>query len=123
MKKSQWKPLSTEQIVAEFRERAVRHGEFMREGLVRDANRQFDALVAMRRELQERGASAQRLLLRFLDDSEPAVRCWAAMSVLETAPAEAERVLAGLAETQKNSVGSEASGVLEQWKAGTLHMP
>ena len=81
----------------------------------------FDLLVAIRRELRTRGLEAQRQLLALLDDPDPGTRCWAAVSVLEFAPREGERVLAELAKLPDSLVGFSAEMTLEQWKAGTFN--
>lgn len=118
MKKVQVKTLSTEGLIEEFRTLSAGHGRDIEEGKPKAANRKYDVLVAIRRELRERGMDADRHLLGLLGDPEPGTRYWAASSVLDFAPNEAEQVLSELARIPKSLVGFTAELTLQQWKAG-----
>jgi hypothetical protein len=120
MKKVQVKALSTEELVEEFRTLSAGHGHDIEDGKPKAANRKYDVLVAIRKELRERGMDADRHLLGLLDDPEPGTRYWAASSVLDFAPTEAEQVLSELAKIPKSLVGFTAELTLRQWKAGTF---
>lgn len=121
MKKSQVKKLSTEELVEKTRTLSAERWRAIYAGKPKDGNRMFDLLVAIRRELRARGMEAQRPLLALLDDPDPGTRCWAAVSVLEFAPSEGERVLTEIAKLPNNGlVGFSAERTLEQWKAGTF---
>jgi hypothetical protein len=118
MKAAQLKGASTEQLVEKYRELSARHGRAIEEGNHKAANRDFNLIVAINKELQARGIEAHRQLLSLLDAQEPGTRCWAAIDVLAFAPHEGERVLAELAKTPKSLVGLTAGMTLEQWRAG-----
>lgn len=118
MKKVQVKSLTTEGLVEEFRTLSAGHGHDIEEGKPKAANRKYDALITIRKELRARGMEADRHLLGLLDDPEPGTRYWAASSVLDFAPKEAERVLSELANLPKSLVGFTAELTLQQWKAG-----
>jgi hypothetical protein len=120
MRKSQLKTFSTERLVEEFRKLSAEHGHA---SSARAANRKYDALVAIRRELRSRGTEAQRLLLKLLADPEPSTRYFTASSVLQFAPSEAEQVLKELSRTQRNTIGVEADWTLKQWREGTFNPP
>jgi hypothetical protein len=118
MKAERWKGLTTEQLVEQYRELSARHGRAIEAGHHKDANRDFDVIVAINKELRARGIEAHRQLLSLLNDPELGTRCWAATDVLEFAPREGEVVLAELAKVPKSLVGLTAELTLEQWKAG-----
>ncbi|OJT22044.1 hypothetical protein BO221_25225 [Archangium sp. Cb G35] len=120
MKKARLKELSIEQLIEMTRTASAERWRTINAGKSKDGNRMFDLLVAIRRELRARGLDAQRQLLGLIDDPEPGTRCWAAVSVLEFAPGEGERVLAELAKLPDSLVGFSAEMTLEQWKAGTF---
>lgn len=120
MKKAQLKKLSIDQLIEATRSSSAERWRAISEGRPKDGNRMFDLLVAMRRELRTRGLEAQQHLLALLNDPDPGTRCWAAVSVLEFAPGEGERVLAELAKLPDSLVGFSAEMTLEQWRAGTF---
>ena len=122
MRKPRWTSYSTERLVEEVKARSAKRGHAMREGPAREANRQFDILVAIHQEIRARGLEAQRQLLSLLKDPEPATQCWVAIYALEFAPEEAEPVLEEIRRTQKNFMGSEARGALEKSREGTLRL-
>ncbi|WP_375770879.1 DUF2019 domain-containing protein [Archangium gephyra] len=120
MKKTQWKELPTERLVEEYGVISADHGRDIEAGRPKAANRKYDVLVAMRQEFRERGAEAQRKLLKLIDAPEPGTRYWVASFALAFAPGEGERVLAELAKIPNSFVAFTAGLALEQWKAGTF---
>ena len=120
MKKTEVKRLPTEQLIEKTRTLSAERWRAINAGKPKDGNRMFDLLVAIRRELRARGVEAQRQLLGLLDDPDPGTRCWAAVSVLEFAPTEGERVLTEIAKLPDSLIGFSAELTLEKWKAGTL---
>ncbi len=120
MKAAQLKGLTTDQLVEKYRELSARHGHAIEAGNHKAANRDFDVIVAINKELRARGIEAHRQLLSLLNDQEPGTRCWAATDVLAFAPQEGERVLAELAKMPKSLVGFTAEMTLQQWKAGAF---
>ena len=103
MRKSRLKTSSTEQLVEEFRELSAEHGHALEGANARAANRRFDPLVAIIKELRSRGPEAQRQLSELLADPEPSTRRWTASAVVDFAPSEAEQVLEELSRTQRNA--------------------
>jgi len=120
MKKAQWKELSTERLVEEFGVLSAGHGRDIEGAKPKAANRKFDVLVEIQRELRSRGVEAQQQLLQLIDDAEPGTRYWVSSFALEFAPSEGERVLAELAKIPRSLVGFTAKLTLEQWKEGTF---
>ncbi len=120
MKKAQIKSLSTDELVERIRGLSADRWPAIYAGKPKEANRMFDLLVAIEKELRARGIEAQRQLLRLLDDPDPGTRCWAAGSVLEFAPGEGARVLAEIAKNVDGLVGFSAERTLQEWKAGTF---
>jgi hypothetical protein len=123
MRKSQLKTFPTDRLVEEFRRLSAEHGHALEAANPRAANRKYDTLVAIRRELRSRGPEAQRELLKLLADPEPSTRYFTASSVLQLAPSEAEQVLKELSRTQRNTIGVEADWTLKQWREGTFNPP
>jgi hypothetical protein len=123
MRKSQLKTFSAERLVEEFRKLSAEHGHALEAANARAANRKYDTLVAIRRELRSRGPEAQRQLLKLLADPEPSTRYFTASSVLQFAPSEAEQVLEELSRTQRNTIGVDAGWTLKQWREGTFNPP
>ncbi|MFY0565713.1 hypothetical protein ACN28E_17970 [Archangium lansingense] len=120
MKKAQIKNLPTEELIERTRGLSADRWPAIYAGRPKEANRMFDLLVAIERELRARGIEAQRQLLKLLDDPDPGTRCWVAGSVLEFAPGEGERVLAEIARCVDGLVGFSAERTLQEWKAGTF---
>ena len=118
MKAAQVQGLTADQLVEKYRELSARHGRAIEAGNHKAANRDFDVIVAINKELRSRGIEAHRELLTLLNDPEPGTRCWAATDVLEFAPREGEQVLAELAKVPRSLVGLTADMTLRQWKAG-----
>lgn len=121
MKKVQLKTLSTERLVEEFGVLSAGHGRDIEGAKPKAANRKFDVLVAIHRELRARGPEVQRQLLTLMDSPAPGTRYWVASYALEFAPSEAERVLAELAEIPRSLVGFTAEWTLREWKAGSFN--
>ncbi|HZH12799.1 MAG TPA: DUF2019 domain-containing protein [Archangium sp.] len=123
MLKTQIKKLPTEELVERIRTLSAERWPAIYAGKPKEANRMYDLLVAIRRELEARGIEAERQQLKLLDDPDPGTRCWAAGSVLKFAPDEGVRVLTDIAEHVDGLVGFSAVRTLEQWKAGTFNPP
>ncbi len=113
---------TTEALVAMYRAAAVAYGCAQVAANHREANRQYDCIAAIYRELRRRGPDAQKMLTPLLTDEEAEVACWAAAHALEFAPDLGVTVLRALA-PQRGFVGLDAMMVLEQWEAGALKFP
>lgn len=120
MRKDALKALAMETLIEKYRTASAKHGRATDDGDARAANREFDILVALRKELRSRGEDGWQSLRRLLHDLEPGTRYWAATFLLEFAPHEAERVLVELASIPKSLVGFSAEIALKQWKDGTF---
>jgi hypothetical protein len=123
MRKSQLKTSPTERLVEEFRRLSAEHGHALEAANARAANRRYDPLVAIVKELRSRGPETQRQLLNLLADPEPSTRRWTALAILDFAPSEATLVLEELSRTQRNAVGFSADLAIEQWREGTFNPP
>jgi hypothetical protein len=120
MKEAVVKKLQMDTLIEKYRISSAKHGRLISEGRPGAANREFDNLVALRKELRMRGEEGWQRLRSLLTDPEPGTRYWAATFLLEFAPHEAERVLGELAGIPKSLVGFTAKMALEQWKEGTF---
>ncbi|MDY7233317.1 DUF2019 domain-containing protein [Hyalangium rubrum] len=120
MKEATLKALELEALIEKYRSSSAKHGRAISEGHPRAANKEFDILVAIRKELRTRGEEGWQRLSSLLHDPEPGTRYWAATFLLEFMPHEAERVLGELASIPKSLVGFSAEMVLKKWKDGTF---
>jgi Domain of unknown function (DUF2019) len=96
-------------VAAEAHEGAIERGDH------RVANKNADLLRAVSQELKARGSDALQLLL---GHEVPSVRAWSATHLLSSVPAQAEPVLAALAELP-GLTGFDCRMVLKQWSEGT----
>ena len=113
---------SIEELADGYRRAASAHGQATHAGDHETANRHHDMVAAIYRELRARGRSAQEALLPLMQDSDDAVRSWAASHALEFAPEQAESVLNVLAEGRGISAFN-AKMTLREWRKGNLSFP
>lgn len=112
--------LTMDALIEKYRTISAEHGHATDGGDAKAANRGFDTIVALRKELRSRGDEGWQRLRGLLHDSEPGTRYWAATFLLEFTPQEAEAVLSELASIPKSLVGFSAEMVLKQWRDGTF---
>jgi Domain of unknown function (DUF2019) len=112
---------STDELVARYRDAARGHGEAIRQGDSRTANRDADVVASVYRELRER--QRESVLLILLEDPDPSVRGWAGAHALEFAPTEGEPVMEALVTEGEGIEGFNAEITLEEWRAGRLRFP
>ena len=96
MKDSDLKQQDTARLAALYAETAAEYGRALEHLSARAANRQADRVMAIYKELRDRGADAQSALLPLLDHVDPHVRRWAAFHAIEFAPQQAEVTLTDL---------------------------
>lgn len=118
MRKDAVKSLALDALIEKYRTASAEHGRATDGGDAKAANKGFDTLVVLRKELRSRGDEGWQRLCSLLRDPEPGTRYWAATFLLEFAPQEAEAVLSELASIPKSLVGFSAEMVLKQWKDG-----
>ena len=122
MRESELKKIENGELVKAYANAAVAHRQASWGGDYKRANKEYDTIAAIYRELRERGESAQRLLLPLLEHPDPAVKSWAAAHALEFSPNEGERVLEELSQgTGMLSLNAETT--LSEWRKGTLSFP
>lgn len=109
---------STDSMVAEYRDAAVRHGSAK---TARAANAAAEKIAALYREFRQQGEQAA--LLPLLTDPRSSVRSWAAAHALEFAPEQAVPVLEALASGPPGAQRANASMTLREWRAGRLKFP
>src|SRR5687767_14688271 len=109
-------------LIEKYRISSARHGSALSEAKPKVANKEFDTLMALEKELRSRGEQAWQRLRPLLQAPEQGTRYWAATFLLEFVPDEAERVLGELASIPKSLVGLSAELTLNKWKNGTLKL-
>jgi len=109
-------------LVSQYADAALANRRAIDNGDHRTANRHYEIVAAIYRELRRRGADAQRALLPLLTHPEPGVRAWAAAHAMEFAPADGEPVLTALTNAPK-ALGMSATMTLRQWREGKLIFP
>jgi len=105
-------------LLKEYADAALVHRTASREGKHKIANRAYDRIAAVVRELRERGPHARDELLRLLDDERIEVRGWVAAHALEFAHERAARVLEDIASGPPSLEELSAKMVLQQWRNG-----
>ncbi len=110
-------------LLAKYRQAAAAHGEASAEGDARRANRAYDELARIRRELRKAGPAQARKILTLLDDECVHVRLWAAVDALELSPNDGVRVLRTIAAEPISLTQGSAETLLEQWESNTFEMP
>jgi hypothetical protein len=108
-----------EELLSDYAATAKKHMEASNSGNYRVANRAYDRLVKLRRELMDRGASGRSALLSLLGHVDPEVRVWAAADCLPVDTTKAEQVLSDLVHCS-GIVALTAETTLDEWKAGRL---
>ena len=102
-----------------FTEAALAHGRATEAGDSRLANKQSDALEALRKEFERRGAEGQEALLTLMRHNEAWVQLWASAYGLLCVPQHAEPVLVKLS-LAPGLCGFTAETTLEEWRKGSL---
>lgn len=111
-----------EQLGVAYRAGAIARETAIETGRHRVANRLFDNLALLSKELRARGDAGEQLLLELLSDEIPAVRVSAAISALPFAAERAQVVLALASEGPPSSLRFTAEMTLVEWRAGRLRL-
>jgi hypothetical protein len=125
MKKKENNTFATREISSlldDYVKAAIAHGQATRNGEYQTANRAYETIAGIYRELRSRGLEAQGNLLVLLNHEDVAVRSWAASHALEFAPDKGCPVLEALGQRQDIWRG-KATATLKEWKNGTLRFP
>jgi hypothetical protein len=109
-------------LVQEYVEAARRRGEALEVGDSDRANREYDELTAIYRELKRRGRGAFGGLMAFAQDRDPNVRTAVGWALLELFPEKAKAILKEVA-TLPGLPGFSADMTLRQWEEGQLKFP
>jgi HEAT repeat protein len=120
LKSKPLKKASIHELEVMYEEAAALHGQASREGSHRVANAQHKRILAVWKELRERGETGRVALVRLMGSSNPHVRAWAASHVLEFDPRSAEAELERLANGPPSIVRLDAEMTLKEWRAGHL---
>ena len=99
---------------------AMSHAVNVADGNYKEANKQYDLLASVFREIRLRGKEAEDMLLGLLRHNEDAVKGWAASHALRFAPNDAEAVLVKLSESGKMPWSFDAEMTLKEWRKGNL---
>jgi uncharacterized protein YwqG len=111
--------LHLDALIDAYREAAAAHTAATDEGNFKKANRSYDLIAAVHRELGARGEPALRRLLPLMEDADNGVKTWAASHTLKFAPEQAESVLAAVA-AGHGLCAFNAKMTLQEWRKGNL---
>ena len=103
-----------------YEKAALLHGHSLDEGNSRVANRQYDVLERLRKELQGRGHEGRAVILHLLASRERWIRLVAAGDSLRFEPKQALPVLEELAATPTGACSLTAEITLDAWRNGKL---
>ena len=112
-----------DELAQRYASTAITHGEATEPADVERGNEAAAEIAAIYRELRQRGAKSQAVLLPFLDHINAHVRGWAAAHALEFVPALGEATLSQLARGKRGMVRFNAEMTLREWRAGRLRFP
>ena len=110
---------SVDELKSEYAKWAAEHGRASEDGDSRSANRAYRKLVAAYHGLQARGKEGQDSISQLMEDSDAAIRCWAASHCLESEPERAVAKLRKIAEGT-GAIAFSAEIILEEWAKGSL---
>lgn len=105
-------------MVAAYREAAIRHGDGQESGNAARCNAALDDLERVRADLRRQGSEGIARMRALLDDEERSVRCCAAVDALDFAPEDGLRVLRDVANGPLGMIRLGAEMVIEEWEAG-----
>ena len=102
-----------------YEEAATRQWQALQDANSKAANTQYKRIIALWKELKDRGSEGQAALLALMANSHPHVRVWAAAHVLEFHPGQAEAELERLANGPPSMIRLDAEMTLRQWRAAS----
>lgn len=111
--------MNIDELVARYRQAAVKHGEATAAGNHRLANKQHDIVERCYSELKKLGAEGRERLVALTEDHNPWVRAWAAVHCLTYREDVAIRVLEELASVP-GLIGFSSQMTLSEWRKGNL---
>ncbi len=114
---------SSKELVTQYEEAAIQHGESTESGNYKKTNRAHEIVAGVYRELRRRGQEDQELLLALLSSENLAVRVWAATHSLEFRPKRGEPILEAVVAGPLSLVQLDAEMVLKEWRKGNLKFP
>lgn len=110
------------ELLSLYERAAIAHGKASETGDYKTANKEYQIVAAVYRELRAQGVEKQKALLRFLNHSDAHVRVWAGAHALEFAPERGEAVLTEI--SQSTGIPAlDAELTLEEWRKGNLRFP
>ena len=122
MSRNEVETAELQKLVSMYQSAAMAHGLATEAGDHATANRSYDTIAFVCRELRRRGRDAQLELLGLLNERDPYVRMWAATHALEFAPEAGVNILKELT-TSEGIVGFDAQMTLKAWREGRLRFP
>ena len=115
------KSLDTNHLISKYKEAALAHGTASYSGDYRIANREYENLIAIIREIIGRGHSAEDAFLALLSDENAFVKIWAATHALAFAPTQGEKALSEASQLP-GLAGSTATLTLQEYREGRLQV-
>lgn len=119
MKRQDLKHASISELLDIYADAAISHGTAMSVGDHKVANKSYDIVAGVYREIRHRGPETQKALLTLIVHNDPLVRRWAASHALEFAPEEGTPILEEIAKSG-GLMGLNAEMTLMEWRNGTL---
>lgn len=110
--------LTNEELVERFRQFALDKSKALLDSNTHEANRIFDRMEAIDRELRRRGLEARQALAVLLDDSDIRVRYEAAIELLAVVPDKALATVQAIANRHLMPVSGEAGMALYALERG-----
>ncbi len=108
----------TADLISKYAAAARKHGEGTRTGDYKLANRSYNTLMTLLKEISRK--SADNLLLTLFDNEDVWVQIWAAAHSLETFEKQARAKLQSIAESAIPLAGTNAKYTLIEWDKGNI---
>ncbi len=116
---SEYKTSDIDVLLYTFRESAQKRAQSLDKLNYKEANKNYDLMENVYREIKKHGIDAQIKLLELLKDDNPWVKLSVASRALEFAPESGVPILENLSKME-GSVGFSAEITLEIWRKGEL---
>ena len=111
---------NAEKWISEYAELSRLYGDAIEEGNHKQANKAYDKLMNVYRQIKKLGALSSTRFHDLLSSPSMGTRLWAATHYLAISNDEAEKVLASLGKVPNSLLALSAKITLEEWEKGRL---